>query len=150
MLPVQNRFPGTTNLVATPAAAFTEILTQPLRVGVRIGQSDVAVWPDEIEGPALETGSLHSRLPREAVEPKQKFDAGFGHAGPRFAVHVDLPVQRGERSEVVLSWLRLDPRQPIPTPDGPGRARAQRAVAIVDADLRQGPEHKATPRRKSK
>ena len=137
-------------MVARPAAAFTEILAQPLRVGVRIGQSDVAVWPDEIECPALETGPPHSRLPREAVERKPKFDAGFGHAGSHFSVHVDLPLQRGERREVVLSRLHLDPRQPIPTPDGPGRARAQRAVAIVDADLRQGLEHQATPRRKSK
>src|SRR5262245_56469728 len=138
------------NLVARPAAAFTEILTQPLRVSLWIGQSDVAVGPDEIERPALETGSLHSRLPREAVERELKVNAGFNHAGSRFSVHVDLPEQRGERSEVVLARLHLDPRQPIPTPDGPGRARAQRAVAIVDADLRQGLEHKATPRRKSK
>jgi len=29
------------------AAAFIEIMTQPIRVGVRISQSDVAVWPDE-------------------------------------------------------------------------------------------------------
>ena len=97
-----------------PAAAFTEIMTQPLRVGVRIGQSEVAVWPDEIECRALETSSLHSGLPREAVERKQKVDTGFGHAGSHFSVHVDLPFQRGERSEVVLSRHGLDPRQPIP------------------------------------
>jgi hypothetical protein len=78
------------------------IMTQPLRVGVRIGQSDVAVWPDEIECRALETGSPHSRLPREAVERKSKFDAGFDHAGSRFSVYVDLPSRQGGRSSIPL------------------------------------------------
>src|SRR5262249_25725929 len=128
-----------------PAAAFTEIMTQPLRVGVRIGQSDVAVWPDEIECRALETGSLHSRLPREAVEQKLKFDAGFGHPGSRFSVHVDLPFQRGERSEVVLSRLHLDPRQPIPYGEsGEGNCAEESSEHLCSPSLRQIRGYKST------
>jgi hypothetical protein len=52
-------------LAAVPAqtAAFSEIATQALRVGLRVRQGDVAVRPDEIERRALETGSPHPRLP---------------------------------------------------------------------------------------
>jgi hypothetical protein len=54
---------------------FSEITTQPLRVGLRVRQGDVAVRPDEIERRALETGSPHPRLPGEEVERKLKFGA---------------------------------------------------------------------------
>ena len=52
---------------------------------MRVGQSDVAVWPDEIECPVLEAGSLHSRLPREAVERKR-------YRGTRARVLLKRPV----------------------------------------------------------
>ena len=74
-------------------AAFSEIMMQPLRVGLRVRQGDVAVRPDEIQRRALKTGSPHPRLPREEVERKLKFGAGFGHAASRFAVDVHLPFQ---------------------------------------------------------
>src|SRR4051812_36221138 len=70
---------------------FSEITTQPLRIGLRVRQGDVAVGPDEVERRALETGSPHPGLPGEAVERKPKFGAGFNHAAGRFAVHVRLP-----------------------------------------------------------
>ena len=66
------------------------------------------------------------------------FGADFGQADARFPVHVGLPRQRGERGEVVFPRLGLDPGEAIPAPDGPGRTLAQRAVVIVDADLRHG------------
>jgi hypothetical protein len=83
--------------VLAQTAAFSEIMTQPLRVGLRVRQGDVAVRPDEIERRALETGSPHPRLPREEVERKLKFGAGFGSTEPlRFVSwfglrHPDLP-----------------------------------------------------------
>src|SRR5262249_59202038 len=67
------------------------IMAQPLRVGVRIRQGDVAVRPDEVECRAQEAGSLHSLPPLEMVEWKLKIGADLGHAGPRLSVHVDLP-----------------------------------------------------------
>jgi hypothetical protein len=45
---------------------------------------------------------LHSRVPGEVVERKLKLGAGFGHSAARFAVHMDVPCQRSERSEIVL------------------------------------------------
>ena len=82
------------SLAAVPAqTAFSEITTQPFRVGLRVGQGDVAVRPDEINRPALETGSPHCRLPGEEMERELKFSAGFGHAGSGLAVHVHLPLQ---------------------------------------------------------
>jgi hypothetical protein len=136
--------------VLSATAVFLEIKTQPLRIGVRICQGDVAVRPDEVERRIPKTGSPHFRSPREEVERKLKFGAGFGHAALRLSVHMGLPLQRSERSEVVLSRRGLDPRESIPASDGPGRAHAQRTVAIVDADLRHGLEQKAAHLRQTK
>src|SRR6516164_3007885 len=40
-------------------SACTKIIAQPFRVGVRIGERDVAVGPDEIECRAAQAGSTH-------------------------------------------------------------------------------------------
>ena len=108
--------------MATPladVAAFREILAQPLRVGVRIGQRDIAVRPDEIEGPPPEPGSPHGLLPCKPVEGQLQCGADVGQAASRLSVRVHLPRQRRERGEVVVSRLRLDPGPAITAPDGP-------------------------------
>src|SRR5262249_36390310 len=87
--------------------------------------------------------------PLKKVEWKLKLGAGLGHTGPRLSVHVNLPRQRSERGEVVLSRPRLDPGQAVTTADGPGHAHAQWAVAIVDAGLRHGVEEEAAHRDKA-
>src|SRR5262245_60369584 len=89
--------------VAARRTTFIEITAQTLRVGARIRQSDVAVRPDEVERRAHQAGSPHSLPPLKMVERKLELGAGLGHAGLRLSVHVNLPPQRGERIEVVLS-----------------------------------------------
>ena len=124
-------------------------MAQPLRVGVRIRQRDVAVRPDEVERRAQEAGSPHSRLPFKKVEWKLKLGADFGQAASQFPIYMNLPRQRSERGEVVFSRLNLDPGQAITASDGPGRARAQWTVAIVDTDLRDGVKQEAAHRGQS-
>lgn len=139
------------NPIAMPAdAALTEIPPQPLGVGARICQGDVAIRPDEIERRAFEAGSPHSRLPREMMQRQPKCGAGFGQAASRFTVNVDLPGQRRERGEVVFSRRGFDPGQTIAAANGPGHGCTQWAVAIVDADLRGGLKQEAAQRTEPK
>ena len=72
--------------------------------------------------------------------------AGVRNAGLRLAVNVNLPRQRSQRGEIILVRPRLDPGQAITAADRAGRALAQRAVAIVDTDLRHGSEQEAAHR----
>src|SRR5262245_58233246 len=118
--------------------AFVEKLPQSVRVAQRIRQSDVSVRSNEIECCAAEAGSPHWRLPRKLMEWKLKFGTRFSQADSRLSIDMNLPRQRSERGEVVLSRPCLDPREAIAASNGVGRALTQRAVAIVDADLRQG------------
>src|SRR5262245_1004928 len=99
-----------------------------LSIGMRIGESDVAVRPQEIDCCAQQAGAPHMRLPRENVQWKLEFGADFGQALPRFAVHVNLPRQGSEQGEVVSYRLGLDPWQTIAAPDSAGLAHAQWAV----------------------
>ena len=99
----------------------TEIIAQPPGVGVRIGQRNVAIRPDQVECRPPEADSPHPRLPGKKVEWQLKFGADFGQAAWWFAVDVDLPRQRGERAEVVFPRLGLDPGQAITAADGTGR-----------------------------
>jgi hypothetical protein len=75
-------------------AAFSEVLTQPLRVGARVGEGYVAVRPHEIQRTFLQTGASRCVLPRENVERKPMLSAGFPHPASRFSIHMDLPLQR--------------------------------------------------------
>src|SRR4051794_35525451 len=71
------------NRAAMPAR--THIIAQPLGLCVRIGERDVAVRPDEIEGRAQEAGAAHCLPPRELVEWKLKFGTDLGQAAARFS-----------------------------------------------------------------
>jgi hypothetical protein len=53
----------------------------------------------------------------------------------RFSIDMDLPCQRIERGQIIVSLPDLDSRQAITAADGSGCAHAQRAVSIIDADL---------------
>src|SRR5262245_23137334 len=124
-------------------------MAQPVRVSVRICQSDIAVRPDEIER-RVEAGAPHFLPPFKNVEWQLKVGAGFGQAVPRLSVHVNLPCERGERGEVVLARPCPNPRQPITAIDGSGRTYAEWTAAIVHADLRHSAEHEAAHRGESK
>lgn len=51
-------------------APFVEIAAQPLGIGTQIGQSDVAIRPDEVQCGAPKPGSSHVRLAVEHVKGK--------------------------------------------------------------------------------
>ena len=112
---------------------------------VWVGEGDVAVGADEVEGVFAEAGGGGCGGPGEGVEREVALVAEFGDAGIALAVDVDLPVDGGERGEVVggvwCFWIRRDPGEAVAGFQVVGFALAERAVAVVDADLGDGAEH---------
>src|SRR5207302_647759 len=95
-----------------------------------VGQGHVPVGPHEIDGIAPQAGSTHLRAPckdmqRQCSPVTHGLDLGRGAA-----VHVDLPVQRRQRREVVLPdavHVRPHPRQTVAAVNRPRAALAQTA-----------------------
>src|SRR5205085_5684510 len=86
----------------------------------------------------------------ELVKRKSKLFAHRGQTFSPFTVYVDLPGKRRKRLEIVLSRLGFHPGQSVARPHIAGRAHAQPAVSIVNADLRYGVEEESLGRRQSK
>src|SRR2546430_11126180 len=99
--------------LATPPAAFREILTQPLRTCTRIGERDIAVRPHEVQGSLLQTGASHRRLPHKYVQWKPQLGASLAQSAcpvplpasrlpppaSRLSIHMHLPLDRCQRRQ---------------------------------------------------
>src|SRR6266404_5215091 len=88
----------------------------------------------------------HALAPCERVELEAALGAGLRQSGCGLAIDVRLPFQRAERLEVVFPALELDPRQPVAAMHAAGGSRAERAVPILDADLRHDVKHQPAHR----
>src|SRR5207244_13135371 len=121
-------------------AALGEVVLQPLRGGRFVDEGDVTGRPDEIRDALPESGGPPQvGAPGKGNEWQAEGLAFLGEVRGGFAVDMDLPPEGRERGEVVLVRARPDPGEAISTPEGTRRPRAQGTVAIVEADLRQGP-----------
>ena len=113
-----------------------------------IGKRHVGVGPEQIEsvagkarGPVL--GSPGKDTQQQILPRTECSKLGVGRA-----VDMDLPVHACERGEVVRAVGR-DPGQAISGMHMPGHAPAERALAVVQHDLRDGAEQKLAHRFKA-
>src|SRR6185437_4208344 len=88
-----------------------EIRPERCRTRVTIGERDVAVGPDEVDGIARKSGMSHFAMPRERVQRQLPIVAKPGDFGPGLAIDMNLPVERAKRREVVAAcaWFSIEP-----------------------------------------
>src|SRR5579872_889247 len=102
-------------------------------------QRDMAVGTHKISGISLETGMLGCIIPGKGVECEARVPAGGFEILSRFAVDVKLPIEGSQWDEVV-SGARWKPRQPVPTMHLACLSLTQRAIGVMNADLRDKPK----------
>jgi hypothetical protein len=85
--------------------ARVEIGRDRRRATLGIREGHVAVWSHEIDGVAAQTGATNLRTPGKDVQRQVSIITQSFHLGCSLTVHVDLPVQRGQRRKVVDAVL---------------------------------------------
>src|SRR6516164_11809105 len=107
----------------------------------------MAVWPYQIHSVAAQPRPPHPGLPRKHVRGQHPPLTELRDPGPRLAIDVHLPVQRGQRYEVISALVcgavELDPWKSVAAANPSRNPLAQTAPAIVYSRLRDRTEHKA-------
>jgi hypothetical protein len=130
-----------------PDASAVEIPLQLDWACLCIGQANVPVRPNQIHSTALHARLVHRRTPRKHVAGQPPPPADLPELRCGFAIHVHLPIKRGQWGKVVglisrrLRYLR-DPRQAITPSELARSALAQAAEPVVHRCLRDRAEHK--------
>src|SRR6202047_2762589 len=126
-----------------------EIGSERLGVALTIHHGHVTVGPHEINGIAPQTAPAHIALPTENVQRQPSLFTYCPDLRPGGAINAHLPVQRGQRREVVVvvpTRTRLHPWQAIATVQPSHASFAQRASAVVHRRLRDRAKHQAPGR----
>src|SRR5262245_2006263 len=107
----------------------------------------MAIRSYQIYGVAFKPCTLRHRTPGESVHGKSELTTGGCESFLRIAIHMHLPIERTQWSEVVggICW---HPGKPVSALHFPGFALAERAVRIVN--LRLGYQSKHGPAAQSK
>src|SRR5260221_1708368 len=121
--------------------ALIPVFLERSRIGVGVGERYVAVGAHQIECVARNAVLLGHVAPWQGVQRQAERRARLGQTIARHTVDVRLPLERLERREVVG-----DPPQPVAAVHAARVAGAERAVAILDLDLRERAEEEAARR----
>ena len=125
-----------------------EVRSQPRRRLFRCRERDITIRPQKVECVSLKTGALHRRLPAELVQREVALGACRTDLRGRITVNVHLPLERGQRREVVCAAsqrIERYPWQPIAAVDTAGPPFTQCAPAIVDRCLREPSSRSSSP-----
>src|ERR1700758_5504260 len=105
----------------------------------RVGERDIGVWPEQIDGVARQAGRLVLGSPAKNMQRHLVTGAPSRQLGSGGAIDMHLPVHRCQRFEIVLS-IDQNPRQPVAAVNMTRSAGAERAAVVIQGDLRNSLE----------